>query len=125
MKIFHRPCRVSCWLLLLVTMVQGFDLKSPAAATSTTAATTNNNNMNRRAWLQQQMAAVAGVTVAAGTGSWSFADPALASGGATAGKYTTIPIAKRRYYGRVQQGVHDFVSSLCIIAHMHACTRIS
>jgi hypothetical protein len=29
---------------------------------------------------------------------------ANASGGATAGKYTTIPIAKRRYYGRVQQG---------------------
>ena len=35
--------------------------------------------------------------------------PALASGGATAGKYTTIPIAKRRYYGRVQQAVHDFL----------------
>lgn len=32
-----------------------------------------------------------------------------ASGGATAGKYTTIPIAKRRYYGRVQQGVHEFL----------------
>mmetsp|Transcript_19917 Transcript_19917/g.24599 ORF Transcript_19917/g.24599 Transcript_19917/m.24599 type:complete len:272 (+) Transcript_19917:161-976(+) len=36
-------------------------------------------------------------------------DVALASGGATAGKYTTIPIAKRRYYGRVQQAVHDFL----------------
>lgn len=35
--------------------------------------------------------------------------PALASGGATAGKYTTIPIAKRRYYGRVQAAVHDFL----------------
>jgi hypothetical protein len=34
---------------------------------------------------------------------------AYASGGATAGKYTTIPIAKRRYYGRVQQAVHEFL----------------
>jgi hypothetical protein len=34
---------------------------------------------------------------------------ANASGGATAGKYTTIPIAKRRYYGRVQQAVHEFL----------------
>lgn len=34
---------------------------------------------------------------------------ACASGGATAGKYTTIPIAKRRYYGRVQEAVHEFL----------------
>lgn len=34
---------------------------------------------------------------------------ASASGGATAGKYTTIPIAKRRYYGRVQQAVHEYL----------------
>jgi hypothetical protein len=34
---------------------------------------------------------------------------AQASGGATAGKYTTIPIAKRRYFGRVQQGVYQFI----------------
>ena len=35
--------------------------------------------------------------------------PAYASGGATAGKYTTIPIAKRRYYCRVQEAVHEFL----------------
>merc|ERR1712087_215165 len=35
---------------------------------------------------------------------------ALASGGATAGKYTTIPIAKRRYFGRVKQGVYEFMN---------------
>mmetsp|Transcript_14825 Transcript_14825/g.20932 ORF Transcript_14825/g.20932 Transcript_14825/m.20932 type:complete len:246 (+) Transcript_14825:98-835(+) len=35
--------------------------------------------------------------------------PSNASGGATAGKYTTIPIAKRRYYGRVQEAVHEFL----------------
>jgi hypothetical protein len=34
---------------------------------------------------------------------------AEASGGATAGKYTTIPIAKRRYYGRVKQGVFEYL----------------
>lgn len=39
----------------------------------------------------------------------SFApQPVHASGGATAGKYTTIPIAKRRYFGRVKQGVYEF-----------------
>ena len=38
-----------------------------------------------------------------------FPAAAYASGGATAGKYTTIPIAKRRYYGRVQQAVHEFL----------------
>jgi len=35
---------------------------------------------------------------------------AQASGGATAGKYTTIPIAKRRYYGRVKQGVYEYLA---------------
>merc|ERR1740125_11556 len=34
--------------------------------------------------------------------------PAYASGGATAGKYTTIPIAKRRYFGRVKQGIYEY-----------------
>jgi len=34
----------------------------------------------------------------------------MASGGATAGKYTTIPIAKRRYFGRVKQGVYEYLN---------------
>jgi len=33
-----------------------------------------------------------------------------ASGGSTAGKYTTIPVAKRRYFGRVKQGVYEFLA---------------
>jgi hypothetical protein len=33
-----------------------------------------------------------------------------ASGGATAGKYTTIPIAKRRYFGRVKQGIYEYLA---------------
>ena len=36
--------------------------------------------------------------------------PAMASGGATAGTYTTQPIAKRRYFGRVKQGVFEFLA---------------
>lgn len=52
---------------------------------------------------------LATVTAAFVTGVSLPGDAAWASGGATAGKYTTIPIAKRRYYGRVQQGVHDFL----------------
>lgn len=52
--------------------------------------------------------ALASLTIGAGV-LLSGASPAFASGGATAGKYTTIPIAKRRYYGRVQEAVHEFL----------------
>ena len=53
---------------------------------------------------------VASTTVASLAAAELVAPPsAYASGGATAGKYTTIPIAKRRYYGRVQEGVHEFL----------------
>lgn len=48
-------------------------------------------------------------TVTASVLATSLPENAFASGGATAGKYTTIPIAKRRYYGRVQQAVHEFL----------------
>ncbi|CAJ1959841.1 unnamed protein product [Cylindrotheca closterium] len=59
---------------------------------------------SRRSMLQKAGALVAG-------GAFLGLEPkaAFASGGATAGKYTTIPIAKRRYYGRVQAAVHDFL----------------
>jgi len=40
----------------------------------------------------------------------SAPNAAVASGGATAGKYTTIPIAKRRYFGRVKQGVFEYLN---------------
>jgi len=39
----------------------------------------------------------------------TLAPPSHASGGATAGKYTTIPIAKRRYYGRVQEAIRQYL----------------
>jgi len=46
------------------------------------------------------------------TGMWgmqSGVQPVFASGGATAGKYSTIPSAKRRFYGRVRQGIYQFL----------------
>uniref|UniRef100_A0A7S4ABN8 Uncharacterized protein n=1 Tax=Pseudo-nitzschia australis TaxID=44445 RepID=A0A7S4ABN8_9STRA len=63
---------------------------------------------SRRELFQKTVTSVAGVAGALAVSGLAPA-PALASGGATAGKYTTIPIAKRRYYGRVQQSVHEFL----------------
>merc|ERR1719356_1985836 len=57
----------------------------------------------RRNFLSTAAAAAAAISVPL------VSSPAYASGGATAGKYTTIPIAKRRYYGRVQEAVHEFL----------------
>jgi len=53
-----------------------------------------------------------GVLLGAAAAALSLGMPesVLASGGATAGKYTTIPIAKRRYFGRVKQGVFEFLA---------------
>lgn len=99
-----------------------FTSQSPNFIKSTTAAKASNSNNNdyinhaviteddlsrpttnpRRQFLTTAAAAIVAVTR-------TPADVAWASGGATAGKYTTIPIAKRRYYGRVQQAVHDFL----------------
>ena len=64
----------------------------------TTTYAYTNTNLARRTWLKQAAATALVIP-----------EMANASGGATAGKYTTIPIAKRRYYGRVQQAVHEFL----------------
>jgi hypothetical protein len=47
-------------------------------------------------------ALLSAVLLAPATAAW-------ASGGATAGKFTSIPIAKRRYYGRVQEAVYEWL----------------
>ncbi len=47
---------------------------------------------------------------ATGAGTTHRLRRTTSSGGATAGKYTTIPIAKRRYFGRVKQGVFEFLA---------------
>ncbi len=65
----------------------------------------HHHNLDRRATLANA-ASLAAVLAAAATAP---PRPAVASGGATAGKYTTIPIAKRRYFGRVKQGVFEFL----------------
>jgi len=67
---------------------------------------TPSKSSSRREFIQQSSSAV---TIAAAISATFPADKAWASGGATAGKYTTIPIAKRRYYGRVQEAVHEFL----------------
>jgi len=64
---------------------------------------------SRRDLFQKTVASIAGVAGGLALSGLSPIEPALASGGATAGKYTTIPIAKRRYYGRVQASVHEFL----------------
>jgi len=48
---------------------------------------------------------------AVAAGAWTALVPseAGASGGSTAGKYSTIPSAKRRFYGRVRQGIYQFL----------------
>jgi hypothetical protein len=104
----------SMWLLagssaLLLNGAHGFQLHSRTGASSkiTTAPTPPTGAtaaVSRRNLLE---------TVVTGgvLGSLMVASPspAWASGGATAGRYTTIPIAKRRYYGRVQEAVHEFL----------------
>lgn len=64
---------------------------------------------SRRDLFQKAIVSVAGVAGGIALSGLAPIEPASASGGATAGKYTTIPIAKRRYYGRVQQSVHEFL----------------
>jgi len=65
---------------------------------------------SRRDLFQKTAASIVGVTGALVLpGVVVTPQPVYASGGATAGKYTTIPIAKRRYYGRVQASVHEFL----------------
>mmetsp|Transcript_51266 Transcript_51266/g.76593 ORF Transcript_51266/g.76593 Transcript_51266/m.76593 type:complete len:259 (-) Transcript_51266:2440-3216(-) len=65
------------------------------------------SSTDRRSFLQQ--ATVAASTAIFGSQVALLPSAVWASGGATAGKYTTIPIAKRRYYGRVQEAVHEFL----------------
>lgn len=70
--------------------------------------TSLNESSSRRGFFSVATSSAAAAVI--GAASLSFPDAALASGGATAGKYTTIPIAKRRYYGRVSEAVHEFLA---------------
>mmetsp|Transcript_23381 Transcript_23381/g.27622 ORF Transcript_23381/g.27622 Transcript_23381/m.27622 type:complete len:255 (-) Transcript_23381:97-861(-) len=77
----------------------------PSRSQSKIATELNSESENsRRLFLSSSYSVLglAGITTA-------FPREAWGSGGATAGKYTTIPIAKRRYYGRVEEAVHEFL----------------
>lgn len=52
------------------------------------------------------------LSATAAAGFWMAPSPESvvhASGGSTAGKYSTIPSAKRRFYGRVRMGIYKFL----------------
>jgi len=87
-------------LSLLLNACSGYSFNQPKTVGSTTS-TPRTTETGRREVLGQMVAAAAA--------PFLIVDSAQASGGATAGRYTTIPIAKRRYYGRVQQAVHEFL----------------
>jgi len=54
-------------------------------------------------------AVVAGLWAGTSGGPLLPEQPAAASGGSTAGKYSTIPSAKRRFFGRVRMGIYKFL----------------
>lgn len=94
-------------LLSVMALSQGFVMNpSNNMQTSTALMSTQANEVDtRRQFFSVSSAAALGLMGVMTVN----AENANASGGATAGKYTTIPIAKRRYYGRVQQAVHEFL----------------
>lgn len=99
-------------LLLNLALCHGFSMKDPSTRRNELSSITNGNGEqdeeNSRRGFLSSSAALVGLS-SYGILLSSHPMPAKASGGATAGKYTTIPIAKRRYYGRVQQAVHDYL----------------
>lgn len=97
---------------LLVPLVTGFGslelaARPPQRATATFAASARLAHPVATAQ-QGRRAVFEGAAAALVLGA--LPQMATASGGATAGKYTTIPIAKRRYFGRVKQGVFEYLS---------------
>jgi hypothetical protein len=107
---------LACSSALLLNGAHGFNLNGgtgtskitaptpPALPTTAEAAT-----LSRRGLLDTLAVSVTGGVLSSVLVATTTASPAWASGGATAGRYTTIPIAKRRYYGRVQEAVHEFL----------------
>jgi len=89
--------RKLCFLLAVASTVDAFSLKPNGIEKPVTI-----SEVDSRREFFGKAAVVAGLLASP--------LPSNASGGATAGKYTTIPIAKRRYYGRVQQAVHEFLA---------------
>jgi hypothetical protein len=100
---------LACSSALLLNGAHGFHLNSGTSKITTPAPpTTPAAAVSRRGLLDTLAVSVTGGVLSSLLVA-TTASPALASGGATAGRYTTIPIAKRRYYGRVQEAVHEFL----------------
>ncbi|KAG7342637.1 hypothetical protein IV203_020581 [Nitzschia inconspicua] len=101
----------STWVLFLSAVAMG---SNTLAFHQSPSSTRQPMEESRRAVMEKALATFGAVTTAATVvglpSTFLLPSPASASGGATAGKYTTIPIAKRRYYGRVQAGVHEFLA---------------
>jgi hypothetical protein len=105
---------LACSSALWLNGAHGFHLNSgtnkitapspPAPPTPPATAT-----VSRRGLFDTLAVSVTGGVLSSLMVATTTASPAWASGGATAGRYTTIPIAKRRYYGRVQEAVHEFL----------------
>lgn len=92
---------------LFISACQNVLSFSPECTRSYSKITTELNSESensRRLFLSSSSYALLGLGI-----STAFPREAWGSGGATAGKYTTIPIAKRRYYGRVEEAVHEFL----------------
>lgn len=98
--------KVSALLIGIAVSSDAFSTPSRSAHPSTALYSVDDavDKSSRRQFFTSAVA-----TAAAGLAIASSPSASYASGGATAGKYTTIPIAKRRYYGRVQEAVHEFL----------------
>ncbi|KAL9190606.1 hypothetical protein ACHAXT_000312 [Thalassiosira profunda] len=98
-------------LLAVAAGADAFSTRPPSAAASHVAPSTQlaAKSDDDDALLQQRRGFLATAATAVVALPLLAPNAAYASGGATAGKYTTIPIAKRRYYGRVQEAVHEFL----------------
>lgn len=94
----------TCLLLSAGLPVFSFTVQSTSRQSRVSTELTSESKNSRRFFLSSSYATLGFV----GT-STALPREAWGSGGATAGKYTTIPIAKRRYYGRVQEAVHEFL----------------
>jgi len=93
---------------LFITTCQNnlsFSLQSTPSHSKVTSELYSEAEDSRRLFFSSSSRAILGLV---GITS-AFPREAWGSGGATAGKYTTIPIAKRRYYGRVEEAVHEFL----------------
>lgn len=103
------PCMLSVMLLSLL-MGCGRTWLSLLPRGSSTPHEAQKGGSQKEVGAHAGRRAALGASVAFGWGMLTPQDAVYASGGATAGKYSTIPSAKRRFYGRVRQGIYQFLA---------------